>query len=687
MRGPTSNARELKLYCLRESADELVERAERSQLGYREFLDLVLEDEAGVLEGRRYASHRSSQRCPTTRRSTTSTPSSSPSPGLEQLTQKRGDVSLHLDHSLNLLELGLGALGASAWPCNLGVAGIVWLAPARARERLKRTPIALLSPRRQVGGATTPAAHQRGDPTRPGASLRLRTRPVACTRPRSAAGAGDRPARGRAPRGENYRDLPADRERLAFVTVRIAVIDAFTGEPGNSKTVGFPVGKLAPHAYDVPLEEATPPASDSPPPRNGRSLRVQLWSYNYDPEPTGIGPVSKVAAEGLLDRGHRVDVVAAHPHYPEPRWGTRRLPYREVRNGIPVLRLPLWAGRASTAERYRQELTYMASQFAALPVLGRPDIVVSASPSFPALLPAIVNARMRDLPWLLWLHDLLPDGAASTGLVEAGRVLTIARRLERAAYREADLIVVLSSAFTENLVAKGVHREKIRLLYDPATRIPSKGLPGGPTSGRAGRLRLLSMGNIGFSQGLAPLVESFECSHVMSEHDVRLIITGNGVAAEGVREKINSDRVEMLGLVDDARLEEELQLADVALVTQQYAGAEFNIPSKLMNFMAYGLPVLAAVNPRGEVAHIVNEAGAGWVVDSSQPGRFPEKVADLLDRPQEIAERGAAAATYAERHFTQSGYAERLDAALHETIARAGGRAGYRTPASAAASS
>lgn len=50
------NARQLKLYGLCETADELVERAERAQLGYREFLDLVLEDEAGVLEGRRYAS-------------------------------------------------------------------------------------------------------------------------------------------------------------------------------------------------------------------------------------------------------------------------------------------------------------------------------------------------------------------------------------------------------------------------------------------------------------------------------------------------------------------------------------------------------------------------------------------------------------------------------------------------------
>lgn len=416
-----------------------------------------------------------------------------------------------------------------------------------------------------------------------------------------------------------------------------------------------------------------------------RPLHIQLWSYNYDPEPTGIGPVSRVAAERLRDRGHRVEVVAAHPHYPEPRWGTRRLPYREVRNGIPVLRLPLWVGRASTAERYRQEITYMASQFAALPVLGRPDIVVSASPSFPALLPAIVNVRLRRLPWLLWLHDLLPDGAASTGLVKKGRVLDMARRLERAAYREADLIAVLSSAFTENLVGKDVPRDKVKLLYGPATRVPRMELGRGRADGP---LRLLSMGNIGFSQGLAPLVEAFERSSAMQDNGVRLIITGNGVAAEGVREKIQSDRVQMPGVVDDARLEAELQQADIALVTQHHEGAEFNIPSKIMNFMAYGLPVLAAVNPRGEVARIVEGAGAGWVVDSSQAERFPEKVTELLANRPEIAQKGAAARAYAERNFTQSGYAERLEAALRETVTRAeAGRTGYRTPASAAASS
>ena len=48
------NAAELKLHGLAENPDELVDRAEHAQLGYREFLDLILESEIGVLDGRRY---------------------------------------------------------------------------------------------------------------------------------------------------------------------------------------------------------------------------------------------------------------------------------------------------------------------------------------------------------------------------------------------------------------------------------------------------------------------------------------------------------------------------------------------------------------------------------------------------------------------------------------------------------
>lgn len=398
------------------------------------------------------------------------------------------------------------------------------------------------------------------------------------------------------------------------------------------------------------------------------TLNIQLWSYNYDPEPTGIGPVSRAWAEGLRDRGHHVEVVAAHPHYPEPVWGSKALPYREVRNGIPVLRLPLWIGRDTAIERYRQELSFMAAQFAVLPALSRPDVLVSASPSFPALLPAIVNARMRRTPWVLWLHDILPDGAASSGIVDEGSiVIRASRRLESAAYRQADRIVVLSQAFTRNLTEKGVPEAKIQLIYDPATRTPRREPSFEP---RAEPPRLLSMGNIGYSQGLAPLVTAFERSDALANTPVQFIITGNGMAADDTRSEIRSERIEMPGVVDDERLEEELQSATIAFVSQQHEGAEFNIPSKIMNFMAYGLPILAAVNPGGEVARIVEDADAGWVVDSSDSDSFPRKLAEILRAPAEITARGQAAYQYAQRHFTQAGFAERFDDSLTEVVTR-----------------
>ncbi len=395
-------------------------------------------------------------------------------------------------------------------------------------------------------------------------------------------------------------------------------------------------------------------------------LRIQLWSYNYDPEPTGIGIVSTVWARGLRDLGHHVEVVAAHPHYPEPRWGTRILPYRETREGIPVLRLPLWIGRESAMERYRQELTFMAAQAAATPFLSKPDVMVSASPSFPALLPAVANVRTRRIPWVLWLHDLLPDGATATGLVdEGGTVIKLARRLERSAYRAADRIVVLSRSFTENLAAKDVPRDKVELIYDPATRTPQQlARPGH----QPGRLRIVSMGNIGHSQGLTSLVRAFE-AHPDLAGPAEFVITGTGVAADEARAEVRSDRVQVLGMVSDEELEHQLSSSDIAFVSQRYEGSEFNIPSKLMNFMAYGLPILAAVNPVGEVARIVRDSGAGWVVDSSDAAAFPREVARLAGATEEIKDRAGIARTYAEQHFTQAGFAARFEQTLR-SVAR-----------------
>ena len=137
------------------------------------------------------------------------------------------------------------------------------------------------------------------------------------------------------------------------------------------------------------------------------------------------------------------------------------------------------------------------------------------------------------------------------------------------------------------------------------------------------------MGNVGLSQGLGAIVREFEANEALDRLGARFVIAGDGVAAPQVQEEIRSDRVTLTGVVSGERLEQELQQAAVAVVSQRYEGAEFNVPSKLMNFMGYGIPVVASVREDSEVARILRASGAGWVADSRHPEAFAAKLAEV----------------------------------------------------------
>ncbi len=404
--------------------------------------------------------------------------------------------------------------------------------------------------------------------------------------------------------------------------------------------------------------------------------RVQLWSANFAPEPTGIAPVSTVLADELSARGWQVDVVANHPHYPDPRWGTRRRPYRQRRGDVRLLRLPLLVGRETGKQRMLQEMSIVSSYLAATPVLGppllgKPDVLLVVSPPFPALLAAVLNGRLRGVPWVYWMHDLLPDGAVTTGLVDEGsKIMRASRWLERTSYAECESVAVLSQAFADNVVEKGVPPEKVELIYDPATR-PFPELSADELGSERDEIKVLSMGNIGLTQGLTPLVAAWERSPEIAKRNVKLVVTGNGVAADDARAEVRSDRVEFLGLVSDERLEEELRSSTLALVSQSYTGAEFNLPSKLMNFMAYGLPIVAAVHPDGETARLVEKAEAGWVADSSDPDLFPRTVISALENRDDLRRKASSARGYAEENFSTEAFAGSFDRLLRR-VARVG---------------
>jgi colanic acid biosynthesis glycosyl transferase WcaI len=155
--------------------------------------------------------------------------------------------------------------------------------------------------------------------------------------------------------------------------------------------------------------------------------------------------------------------------------------------------------------------------------------------------------------------------------------------------------------------------------------------------------------------------------------EARLILAGTGELALQTAAEIRSQRVEMPGLLLD-ELEEEMRRATVGLVPQRPDVDEFNLPSKLMNLMSRGVPVLASVNPHSEVARIVRESGAGWVVDASQPEAFPSTLREILEDRAELDRRGQAGLEFARQNFSPEAVASRFEDVLYEVTSPDGER-------------
>ena len=194
-------------------------------------------------------------------------------------------------------------------------------------------------------------------------------------------------------------------------------------------------------------------------------------------------------------------------------------------------------------------------------------------------------------------------------------------------YRSAARIVVISDAFRENLLGKGVPPWKVAHIYNPYTR--GAGEPRAHNG--VDPARVLYMGNMGYSQNLPALVRAFETSSALGD-EARLILAGTGELALEVAAEIRSTRVQMPGLLLD-ELEGEMQRATIGLVPQRPDVDEFNLPSKLMNLMSRGVPVLASVNPQSEIARIVQPVRRRLGGRCRRPGGVSERASRHPRRP------------------------------------------------------
>lgn len=408
-------------------------------------------------------------------------------------------------------------------------------------------------------------------------------------------------------------------------------------------------------------------------------MNVLVVSQYFWPEPVRVNDL----AVGLVERGHRVTVLTGTPNYPGgsfyPGYGLLRPLYEDYR-GMGVLRIPLVP--RGTGRRHLMAINYLsfavtASLLGPLLCRGRFDVILVYQPSpITVGIPAIVMKKIKGAPIMFWVQDLWPETLSATGAIRSKRILSLVARVVRYIYRRCDRILVQSKGFVPRVKALGARPASIIYFPNWADELyrPVELEDGAPEREEMpGGFRVVYAGNIGAAQGFDTVLAAAE--KLKDHSQIQWMILGDGSMRSWVEERIKELRIEnsvhLLGRRPVESMPRYLSLADALLITlRPDLLFSLTIPSKLQSYLACGRPLVAAID--GEVARVVEEAGAGAAVPAGDAEALAAAVLDLARfSPEERVEMGRRGRAYFEEHFEREKLLDRLEGWMDELV---GGR-------------
>lgn len=386
-------------------------------------------------------------------------------------------------------------------------------------------------------------------------------------------------------------------------------------------------------------------------------MRLSVYGYNYAPEPTGIAVFTTGMCRWFARSGWQVGVATGIPWYPgwrpDPSWDGR---LQAVDAGVEVRRVAQFIPARPTAlGRIRLDWSWLwRTACATCTERRRPDVLMVVAPPFlGGFLGLWLRWRWR-VPFVYHVQDLQVDAAADLGLLPRGltRLLLL---VEARLLAHADLVTTISPAMRRRLLAKSPDIRRVGLLPN-WVELQQAAMPPGPNPFRTAwglgsdDLVIAYSGSVGRKQGLDHLLEAF--SLLADDPRLHLVIAAGGSGVDELRARaaaLGLPRFRLLDLVPAADLGAFLAAADVHCVVQRRAAADLVLPSKLMNLLAAGRPVVVTADGATDLARLVRRSGAGEVVPPEDPVALAAGIRGLLaDQPRRIA-AGSAGRDFAAR--------------------------------------
>jgi len=235
-------------------------------------------------------------------------------------------------------------------------------------------------------------------------------------------------------------------------------------------------------------------------------------------------------------------------------------------------------------------------------------------------------------------------------------------------------VLVLTQGFAEELLQHGLNEQKLQVVRD------SEDLAGlAPTTNREETRQrhglqpdqplVTHIGSIGLKQGLQVAVKAAAADQT----GACWLLVGDGPERSAIKRSAPRGCMRFLPFMPRAQLADLLAASDLALLTQRLSVIESVIPSKLITYMAAGLPVVASVHADSEAARLICRADCGLVVEPEAPDALRRAIADLLADPARRQQLSVAGRSFAAREFDRSTILARQTAilkALADTVER-----------------
>jgi colanic acid biosynthesis glycosyl transferase WcaI len=408
-------------------------------------------------------------------------------------------------------------------------------------------------------------------------------------------------------------------------------------------------------------------------PGSSSDLRILFVTDHYPPEASAASVRCSTHAKRWIERGHQVTMLTNFPNYPDGKvfGGYRQSLYkREMYDTVDVLRVPtlVFPNRGSFL-RILDYLSFVVTASLASPFVTRSDVVIATSPHIFAAIAGWIVSRVHRRPFVFEVRDLWPDSIVAVGAMKEGRVVNFVRHVERLLYRHSDLIVTVTHATRDVLIARGIDASKIIVVTNGADT--TKLTPGcAPPSlreklGIENKLVVSYIGTVGMAHGLQLILDAAdECRSRVSE--VQFVIVGSGAERNDL--EVQATRrglanVTFVGRVDHSDIVDYWRLSDITLVLLKDTPLfRTVIPSKIFEAMATCTPIIT--NVRGEVRTILEPLGAAEMIEPENVEALVDAIERLATNP-ELRRSLAQAALEGAKSYDRVALADKMLSALH----------------------